>query len=89
MKLQITILLSFLLSVLTSSIISQLGSKTVLVDHPNYRSSHSLPTPRGGGLGIWLAFVIAGFLFFKDNAFTLIAGIAGFIGLLEDLFTLS
>src|SRR3972149_2347000 len=56
MKLEITILLSFLLSVLTASIISQVGSKTALVDHPNYRSSHSLPTPRGGGIGIWLVF---------------------------------
>src|SRR3989337_3864184 len=63
MKLQITILISFLLSVLTASIISQVGSKTALVDHPNYRSSHSLPTPRGGGIGIWLAFVIIGFFF--------------------------
>src|SRR3990172_9627848 len=82
MKLEITILLSFLLSVLTASIISQVGSKTALVDHPNYRSSHSLPTPRGGGIGIWLAFVIIGVFFFKDNAFTLIAGIAGLIGFL-------
>ena len=89
MKLEITILLSFLLSVLTASIISQIGSKTALVDHPNYRSSHSLPTPRGGGIGIWLAFVIIGVFFFKDNAFTLIAGIAGLIGFLEDIFTLS
>ena len=89
MKLEITILLSFLLSVLTASIISQIGSKTALVDHPNYRSSHSLPTPRGGGIGIWLAFVILGVFFFKDNAFTLIAGIAGLIGFLEDIFTLS
>ena len=89
MKLEITILLSFLLSVLTASIISQIGSRTALVDHPNYRSSHSLPTPRGGGIGIWLAFVIIGVFFFKDNAFTLIAGIAGLIGFLEDIFTLS
>ena len=26
-----------------------------IVDHPNARSSHSLPTPRGGGLAILLA----------------------------------
>lgn len=82
------IFISFMLSVLTALIISQIGSKTALVDHPNYRSSHSLPTPRGGGIGIWLAFVIIGFIFLKDNAFTVLAAIAGLIGFLEDIFTL-
>ena len=33
--------------------------------------------------------MIIGVFFFKDNAFTLIAGIAGLIGFLEDIFTLS
>jgi Fuc2NAc and GlcNAc transferase len=31
-----------------------------LVDIPNDRSSHTLPTPRGGGVGILLAFLAAG-----------------------------
>jgi Fuc2NAc and GlcNAc transferase len=30
-----------------------------LLDHPNARSSHSLPTPRGGGLAIVAAFTLA------------------------------
>jgi Fuc2NAc and GlcNAc transferase len=30
-----------------------------LIDRPNARSSHSVPTPRGGGLGVVLAFLIA------------------------------
>ena len=29
------------------------------LDHPNERSSHSVPTPRGGGLAILVAFVMA------------------------------
>ena len=30
-----------------------------LVDHPNQRSSHSIPTPRSGGIGFGLAFLAA------------------------------
>jgi len=30
-----------------------------MIDLPNDRSSHALPTPRGGGMGILLAFVVA------------------------------
>ncbi len=33
-----------------------------LVDHPNARSSHTVPTPRGGGLAILAAFLTAPFL---------------------------
>ena len=29
-----------------------------ILDHPNARSSHSRPTPRGGGVGVVLAFVV-------------------------------
>ena len=85
----ITIILPFLFSLFCAAAISRIGHRFTLIDNPNIRSSHSLPTPRGGGIGIWLAFVIIGLLISQDNAFTLIAGIAGLIGLLEDLFTLS
>src|SRR3989304_605486 len=85
----IAIILPFLFSLFCAAIISRIGHRLALIDNPNIRSSHSLPTPRGGGIGIWLAFVIIGVFFFKDNAFTLIAGIAGLIGFLEDIFTLS
>lgn len=33
-----------------------------LVDIPNDRSSHSLPTPRGGGIGILAAFIVSSLL---------------------------
>src|SRR3989304_3734960 len=78
----IAIILPFLFSLFCAAIISRIGHRLALIDNPNIRSSHSLPTPRGGGIGIWLAFVIIGVFFFKDNAFTLIAGIAGLIGFL-------
>ena len=85
----IAIILPFLFSLFCAAAISRIGHRLALIDNPNIRSSHSLPTPRGGGIGIWLAFVIIGLLIFRDNAFTLIAGIAGSIGLLEDLYTMS
>src|SRR3989337_448514 len=85
----IAITLPFFFSLFCAATISKIGHRLALIDNPNGRSSHSLPTPRGGGIGIWLAFVIIGVFFFKDNAFTLLAGIAGLIGFLEDIFTLS
>lgn len=33
--------------------------RTQLLDHPNQRSSHTQPTPRGGGLGIVIASLVA------------------------------
>lgn len=35
-----------------------------LIDAPNARSSHSIPTPRGGGLGSVLAYVLVGGYYF-------------------------
>lgn len=33
--------------------------RRAVLDHPTDRSSHSVPTPRGGGLGLILAFLVA------------------------------
>jgi Fuc2NAc and GlcNAc transferase len=57
----------FLLSTLTGSLLltglaRELALKISLLDLPNQRSSHSIPTPRGGGLGIVGAF-LAGLLY--------------------------
>ena len=50
-------LLSFLLSLTTVALIKKRFSQ-LLLDIPNARSSHTQPTPRGGGLGFILAFAI-------------------------------
>ncbi|QQZ40465.1 glycosyltransferase family 4 protein [Pseudomonas sp. SK3(2021)] len=63
-----------------------------LIDIPNARSSHSVPTPRGGGVAIVLAFLLAsGFLFFagiiSSSAFLAIAGAGAaiaVIGFMDD-----
>src|SRR3989337_2979907 len=81
--------LSFFFSTSCAALVSKFGPSMDLIDNPNGRSSHSLPTPRGGGIGIWIVFLIIGVFIIKDISFTLIAGTAGLIGFLEDLFTLS
>lgn len=40
--------------------VGQVGKKFSLIDLPNERSSHSQPTPRGGGVGILAALAMAG-----------------------------
>lgn len=46
--------------------VRRLALRHQLLDIPNQRSSHSLPTPRGGGLALLLAFYLgAGFLVFS------------------------
>ena len=61
-----------------------------LLDHPNERSSHSSPTPRGGGIGI-VGTVAAGWLLLNGqtliHVLLLALGIA-VISLLDDLYSL-
>lgn len=47
-----------LLSALLVNVIRQ-RLRAQLLDVPNHRSSHTIPTPRGGGLGFLLAFLVA------------------------------
>lgn len=57
MKLIFLCLLALLVSFLLTWFLRQYAlKKHVLIDDPNQRSSHSLPTPRGGGIAIVLAF---------------------------------
>lgn len=53
-------LFSFLLGMAGAWLISSTPHriKLMLMDHPNGRSSHVIPTPRGGGVGILLAFIL-------------------------------
>jgi UDP-N-acetylmuramyl pentapeptide phosphotransferase/UDP-N-acetylglucosamine-1-phosphate transferase len=80
---------AFLLGASGAVLASKFGNKIGLVDIPNIRSSHKSATPRSGGIGIWIAFVLAGIFLGKYPVFTLLAGTIGLIGLLEDIFTLS
>ena len=57
MPLLILSLASFILSLITVALIKERFSQQLL-DIPNERSSHTQPTPRGGGLGFIIAFAI-------------------------------
>ena len=82
-------LLPIFLSAVCSFVISKCGIKSAFIDKPNERSSHSTPTPRGGGIGMLLAFIVVGFLFIQNHAIVSVVGCAGILGLLEDRFTFS
>lgn len=47
-----------------------------LLDVPNDRSSHTRPTPRGGGLGIVLVLVVFGFFAYANGLLTAALGMA-------------
>lgn len=81
-------ILSLFISLFFAVLIAKFGLRFSLVDTPNERSSHKRPTPRSGGIGIWLAFVFASFLFTEYIIFPLFAGIIGFVCLLEDIFVI-
>ena len=55
----ILLILSCFLGFLGAIIVVWIGKYLGLDDIPNPRSSHSLPTPKGGGVGILATFVIA------------------------------
>ena len=52
-------LAGFILGGLGAWVVSRSAGRFGLIDSPNERSSHSRPTPRGGGVGIIAAFLLA------------------------------
>lgn len=53
----------FLLSIVLTYLIREYTLKKSILDIPNERSSHLIPTPRGGGLAIIITFYIGVFIF--------------------------
>ncbi|MCK9230756.1 MAG: glycosyltransferase family 4 protein [Syntrophales bacterium] len=60
-----------------------------LLDHPNDRSSHEVPTPRGGGVGILGAFAVAGITLGIPTHFLFAVILVSCISLYGDFFPLS
>jgi Fuc2NAc and GlcNAc transferase len=86
--------LFFIFSVILTYLIRIYTLKKSILDIPNARSSHSIPTPRGGGLAIILSFY-AGLFYFKESlgldvfyALLCVTPIV-LISLLDDIYTLS
>lgn len=87
----ILLMLAFSLSLLMNYLLIKHSEALTLIDEPNHRSSHTIPTPRGGGLGIIIGFLATGIILFLQTdilspyliLFTLAAIIAA-IGLYDD-----
>ncbi len=58
--------LLFVLSAVLTYLIKIYAVKKSIIDIPNERSSHEIPTPRGGGLAVIITFYI-GLFYFKDT----------------------
>lgn len=82
----------FILSLLFTGYMRHYALKKNIIDNPNERSSHSVPTPRGGGVAVVLSYLIGlSFLIYTEQL-DLIIGLtligAGFViallGFLDD-----
>jgi len=51
-------LILFILSIILTLFVKQYTKKKDILDIPNFRSSHSAPTPKGGGLAIIITFYV-------------------------------
>lgn len=91
------VLLAFLLSLSLTGLIRHFALKLQMVDIPNHRSSHTLPTPRGGGLAFVLCFLIGLPLLYwqalltasQTAAYAIATLSIASIGFLDDRHTLS
>jgi Fuc2NAc and GlcNAc transferase len=85
----------FGLSILTVFLVRWYSLHHAILDMPNERSSHTLPTPRGGGLGLVLSFYVGLILLFHFGLLQENIGLAllgGFIiviiGWMDDIYSL-
>lgn len=82
---------AFVISVLTNAFLLRYLRKKNVLDIPNERSSHTQPTPRGGGNGILAGVIIAGGVYAavaEDYKIALILGLSliiGVVGLIDDI----
>lgn len=89
-------LLVFIVTFLATLSIRHIAIKKELLDHPNARSSHQTPTPKGGGLAIMLTFYsVLFYLFFQNTLqaplfYALLSALpVVVISLIDDIYPLS
>ena len=82
-------LISLILGGAGGWIISKWGIRLSLVDHPNERSSHNIVTPKGGGIGILVAFVFCSLYTKISYWFWVPATGVSVLGLLTDRFEIT
>ena len=92
-----TVLIPSLTSLIGTELVRRYALRTSMIDVPNERSSHTIPTPRGGGIAIAFSviatLVVLTILFpeQRSSAFGILGGglLVAAIGLLDDRFNLS
>lgn len=85
---------AFLVSLLVTRWIERRAAALGLVQAPNERSSHVVPTPRGGGVGMAVAGVLAGLYFTlagtgQFGILIALAGVIAILGYIDDLHDLA
>lgn len=88
---------AFLLSLVLTKLLINSADAIGMVDSPNQRSSHSKPTPKGGGLAFFLVFIVLSLGIYilnpeyKPIVFPLLFGapVVVLLGWLDDRYTLS
>lgn len=78
------ILLSLFLSVAGVLLVQRLAVPLGLLDAPNQRSSHRLPTPRGGGVGLLAAVIFLGSSGYLSSSLWLPAALVAGSGFYDD-----
>lgn len=77
-------LISFIIGLVSATIISKVGFKLGLADIPNKRSAHHIPIPKGGGIGIPIAAVIVSLFINKVYILIGLAFILSVVALIND-----
>jgi UDP-N-acetylmuramyl pentapeptide phosphotransferase/UDP-N-acetylglucosamine-1-phosphate transferase len=70
-------------------LIAGMAFRERLLDTPNERSSHTIPTPRGGGVGILAAFIMAGLTLRIPTTFLFAAIFISAVSFFGDYFRIS
>lgn len=88
---------AFAVSILLTGLLRAGAQQIIPLDIPNERSSHSAPTPRGGGLSIVLTFLVGSYCLMVSDlvpsmSFYLLfipGSLIAFIGLVDDVWTVN
>jgi Fuc2NAc and GlcNAc transferase len=82
-------MINIFLGAIGACFVGYFGGRLALIDSPNERSSHSAPTPKGGGIGILAAFLLTCLLIGMPMVFWLPASLVSLLGLYGDRVELS
>lgn len=95
MVLFISVVTAFIISIVLTKFVKDYALNKNIMDIPNERSSHVVPTPRGGGVAIVVAVLCSwfGVLYLEEASLFLIVGIPSFLiaslGWFDDRYNLS